>query len=110
MSAQNVTTDYLAELIYSLDPVLNIPIETAQFQIADGKGGREWNTVFQVLSTQSASENFALPYLPSTLVSLSNIGTGPTGAAAGLFSWITNGLQVINPAIIQKSPTAAAAW
>ena len=79
--AQNTTTQYLGQLLYSLDDVTNLPISTTRFQVADGVGGRTWETVFQVLSTQSASENFALPYLPSTIQSLSNSsGTGPTGA------------------------------
>jgi hypothetical protein len=82
MSSPDLSLQYFSQLLYSLDSNNN-PIATGGLQIADGNGSRIWQNVFQVLSTQAEQDNFSLPYLPSTLVSLSNSGaTGPTGADA----------------------------
>ena len=96
---------------YSYDSNTQLPLSTGLIQAADGQGLRVWESVFQVLSTQGANEHFPIPYLPSTLQSLSNSsGTGPTGGAAGMFTWATSGLSVVNPATVQKSSAAIQAW
>ena len=86
MTTPNQTVDIFSQLVYTTDPNTGIPISSGLIQAADGAGLRVWESIFQVISTQGANENFPLPYLPSTLQALSNTsGTGPTGAY-GAFS------------------------
>ena len=110
MSTPDLTTAYFTKLLYSLNAV-NLPVSTSQINVADGKGGFQWLNVFDVISTQGALEGFPINHLPSTLYELSNASqTGPTGVAAGLFSWIGNGLNIVSPSFIQKPTTAVQAW
>ena len=111
MTTPNQTIDLFSQLVYTVDSNTQLPISTGLIQAADGNGLRVWESVFQVISTQSGLENFPLPYLPSTIQSLSNSsGTGPTGASAGLFTWVTNGLEAVNGATVIKPVAAIQAW
>ena len=111
MTTPNQTINLFSQLVYTIDSNTQLPISSGLIQAADGNGLRVWESVFQVISTQGGNENFPIQYLPSTLQSLSNsTGTGPTGAAAGLFTWVTNGLEVINGSTVAKPLAAIQAW
>ena len=111
MTTPNQTVDIFSQLVYTVDSNTQIPISSGLVQAADGSGLRVWESIFQVISTQGANENFPLPYLPSTIQALSNSsGTGPTGAYAGLFTWVTNGLVVNNGSTVSKPSAAIQAW
>ena len=111
MTTPNQTVDIFSQLVYTVDSNTQIPISSGLIQAADGSGLRVWESIFQVISTQGANENFPLPYLPSTIQALSNSsGTGPTGAYAGLFTWVTNGLVVNNGSTVSKPSAAIQAW
>ena len=111
MSTPEQTVDVLNQLQYTFDSNTQLPISSGLIQAADGNGLRVWESIFQVISTQGANENFPLPYLPSTIQALSNSsGTGPTGAYGGLFTWRTNGLVANNGSTVSKPSAAIQAW
>lgn len=57
---------------FTLNPATNRPYPADLFQVADGQGTKRWQTVFDTISSQSATDGAPLGYLPSTLFSISN--------------------------------------
>jgi hypothetical protein len=64
----------IQRLVFSIDPITQRPYPQDLMQVADGGGTRQWNTVFQTISSQAAYDggSFLIDYLPSTLQTMSN--------------------------------------
>ncbi len=62
----------LQELLFTLNPSTNLPYPADLLQVANGQGTRRWQTVFDTISSQSATDGAPLGYLPSTIFGISN--------------------------------------
>ena len=61
-------SDQLQQAIYSINPITAQPYAKDTLQVADGQGTRKWQDVFQTISSQSATMNAGVGYLPSTIL------------------------------------------
>ena len=72
MSLANDQAQQLQNLIFSINPLTAQPYAKDSLQVADGQGTRDWKSVFQTISSQSATDGAPIGYLPSTVYSLTN--------------------------------------
>ncbi len=72
MSRGNQLDNEIFQLTYSINPATALPYSTNTMQVADGQGLRRWQSVFQTISSQSATDGAPLGYLPSTIRQISN--------------------------------------
>jgi len=61
-------SDITQQAIYSINPITAEPYAKDTLQVADGQGTRKWQDVFQTISSQSATMNAGVGYLPSTIL------------------------------------------
>jgi len=60
-------SDLIQQAIYSVNPYTGNPYAKDTLQVADGQGTRAWKDVFETISSQSATINAGVGYLPSTV-------------------------------------------
>jgi hypothetical protein len=60
-------SDLIQQAIYSVNPYTGKPYAKDTLQVADGQGTRVWKDVFETISSQSATINAGVGYLPSTV-------------------------------------------
>ena len=111
MSSPDLTAQYFAQVLTSINPLSGLPISSGYMQAADGQGNRVWQNVFWTISTASAGSDYPINNLVSSMVELSNSSrTGPTGPAQGAFSWVTRDLNLVSPAYLEKPGSAFTGW
>jgi hypothetical protein len=72
MSQTNEQAQQIQNLIFSINPLTAEPYAMDSMQVADGQGTRIWKSVFQTISSQSATDGASIVYLPSTVYALTN--------------------------------------
>jgi hypothetical protein len=72
MSRTSLTQAQLQSVLYSINPITNLPYAADQFKVADGQGNLRWQGVFDTISSQSSTDGAPLGYLPSTIYGISN--------------------------------------
>jgi hypothetical protein len=61
-------SDLTQQAIYSINPFTGQPYAKDTLQVADGQGTRNWQDVFQTISSQSGTIGAGIGYLPSTIL------------------------------------------
>lgn len=91
--------DALIQTIYfTVNPVTSNPYPANLTPVADGQGLYRWQTVFQTISSQSATDGAPLGYLPSTIRSLGQTDSTLSTLTAGNFSTLSSFItQAVRP-------------
>lgn len=90
MSLANDQAQQLQNLIFSINPLTAQPYAKDSIQLADGEGTRAWKSVFQTISSQSATDGAPIVYLPSTIYALTESTSTLTTVVATSYSSLSS--------------------
>ena len=90
MSGQATQQEQLQNLIFSINPLTGQPYANDTLQVADGQGTRAWKSVFQTISSQSATDGASIVYLPSTIFALTNSASTISTVVATSYSTLSS--------------------
>lgn len=90
MSRANEQELQIQNLIFSINPATALPYSKDSMQVANGQGTRDWKSVFQTISSQSATDGAPIGYLPSTVFTLTNSASTISTIVATSYSTLSS--------------------
>jgi hypothetical protein len=89
MSRTNFLENQIQELTFSVNPVTGIPYSQNMIEVADGKGTKIWQDVFQTISSQSALAGVPINYLPSSFIQIYGAASSISTVVATSYSTLS---------------------
>ena len=81
--------DFIQQAIYSLNSNTGLPYPPDTMNVADGRGTRRWQDVFQTISSQSGSIGAGIGYLPSSFNRIYGVASSLSTTIATSFSTLS---------------------
>jgi hypothetical protein len=82
-------SDLTQQAIYSINPYTGQPYAKDTLQVADGQGTRNWQDVFQTISSQSGTIGAGIGYLPSTILRILGAASSISTVVATSYSTLS---------------------